>query len=458
MAAPTFVAEYETAWNVNTDPRTISVTVATGDRLLVLLGGENAILNAPSAPTGGTGFTWTQAKLIDNNDGNNTFAVAYTATAASSQTFTLSVDMVSGTGLWGYTVLRFSGSDGFGAIASSPTSGSANVSGAPSISITTTQANSAIGVIHVDWNAADGTSRTWRTVNSITPTAGNGFERSYFFDASTYTVYSAYYPDAGAIGAKTVGLSAPTGFAGVSIAVEVKGSSSGGGTAYTGSPADTAGGTDSATAAVSVARTVTDGLGISDLPLVQADIGEGSFDPLGGTDVASSTMTLARTQADTADLSDVADFQFDADRAATETIGASDSTTVTQVIDRVIGDALGGVDSAGVDFASEGQSSVGDDVSMSDASVITLDAARDVDDLLGVTDSVTAEILTSIVYDIAIHDALGLVDAANPPGSPAPAAHRLLTAVPRAFELAAVGRSLLLAPVGRSQTLTRVED
>jgi hypothetical protein len=117
-------------------------------------------------------------------------------------------------------VLQFRDSDGVGASVSN------NTTGTPSISITTTQDNSAVAVIIIDWNAADGASRTWLTVNSITPTSGNGGERTYFRNASFYTVYAAYWSDVGAAGAKTVGLSAPGSQQYSIIAVEVKGAAS----------------------------------------------------------------------------------------------------------------------------------------------------------------------------------------------------------------------------------------
>jgi hypothetical protein len=74
-----------------------------------------------------------------------------------------------------------------------------------------------------DWNAVDGAVRTWRTVNGTAPTSGNGFERSYVRDAASMTYYCAYYPDAGAAGSKTVGLSAPSTMRYVICAVEIKG-------------------------------------------------------------------------------------------------------------------------------------------------------------------------------------------------------------------------------------------
>jgi hypothetical protein len=142
---------------------------------------------------------------------------------------TVTFDRAGATGSFGGGVQNFRGSDGVGA--SSSTTGS----GGPSLSLTTTQANSAIVVASSDWNAVDGTTRTWRTVNSLTPTAGNGLERSYVLLGGGFAEYAAYYSDAGTAAAKTVGLSAPTGQAYSIGAVEVKGAA-GGTTIYTRKP------------------------------------------------------------------------------------------------------------------------------------------------------------------------------------------------------------------------------
>lgn len=113
------------------------------------------------------------------------------------------------------------GSDGFDA-ASSSNNGTG--SGAPSWTLTTTTNNCLIVAVVVDWNAVDGASRTWRTVNGITPTAGNGFERSYVLSGTgALTYYVAYWPDVGAAGAKTLGLSTPNTMRWVGCSVSLKG-------------------------------------------------------------------------------------------------------------------------------------------------------------------------------------------------------------------------------------------
>lgn len=225
--APSFISEQETALNTTT-PKNVgaSISALNGDILVEvasLEGSENAFYGSLNTPTGGTSVSRTLKATEDANSSSTAEARLWTAPITSDQTFTPSFSISGGSGTPNFigTALLFRGSDGVGA------SGSTNNgagSGAPSLSITTTQDNSAIVVVVADWNTVDGASRTWRTVNSITPTSGNGYERSYVLDpGGAFTYYAAYYPDAGAAGAKTVGLTAPSTMRYVICAVEIKG-------------------------------------------------------------------------------------------------------------------------------------------------------------------------------------------------------------------------------------------
>lgn len=214
MAAPTFAGENESTWNSNSSPRTVSTTVGAGDVLVVVGASEDGSTTLGTPSGGSLTYSLAQSNVISSY--STTYA--WTSTAASSSTFDVSIT-ASGGGQFGFNTLRFSGSDGIGASAKTNVA-----SGAPSLDITTTQANSAIVVIVTDWNAGSG-ARTWRTVNSITPSSGNGLEVSYAATGN-YTIYAAYYSDAGSAGVKTVGLSAPTGQKYTIIAVEVLGTGS----------------------------------------------------------------------------------------------------------------------------------------------------------------------------------------------------------------------------------------
>jgi hypothetical protein len=136
----------------------------------------------------------------------------------ATTSITVSIASSGSTGSWGLSVLQFRNATAVGASA-----GTNAASGGPSQAITTTQDNSAIVCVNTDFAAIDGTSRTWRTINSIIPTAGNGMERVYANPTGAYTAYVAYWTDAGTAGAKTAGLSAPVGQTYNIVAVEVKG-------------------------------------------------------------------------------------------------------------------------------------------------------------------------------------------------------------------------------------------
>jgi hypothetical protein len=219
MAGPTFVAAYNADWSSITWPDTVTPTTQAGDRIVVLASCEESSGNPISTPTG-NGVTFTLAQSFTTS--NFCCVYAWTGTdSAGGTAWTLSVTK-TGSGVWGFVALVFRGSDGFGA--SNVGSGT---SGGPSLGLTTTQADSAIVAISSDWNAADGASRTWRTVDGITPTLGNGLEKNYFRDSIHYATYAALWNGASAAaGAKTVGLSAPTGQKWSTVAVEVKGTAS----------------------------------------------------------------------------------------------------------------------------------------------------------------------------------------------------------------------------------------
>lgn len=225
MAAPTFLGEVETvSWDTAKDSEvSASFSVATNDVIVALGATEDA--NTTLTAMSGGGLTWTlQQSIVVASFGT---AYIWTAVATGAASMTATVTANNATGRWGYSILRFGGSDGVGV------SNKANTSGAPTLALTTTQANSAIVVINSDWNAMDGTTRTWRTAG-VTPTLANGMERVYFRNSVAYSAYAAYYSDAGTAAAKTVGLSAPTGQKYSIAAIEIKGSAGAGPIPFTG--------------------------------------------------------------------------------------------------------------------------------------------------------------------------------------------------------------------------------
>jgi hypothetical protein len=207
ITPPTLISENEvSSWTTTPGSKsTASFAVQAGDVLVAYGMTENS-------PNGlsisGGSLTWTQQQLV--NVSNYGRAYAWTATASSSTSITVTFTR-SGSGQYGGDVLVYRGSGGIGA------SAKANTTGAPSLSLTTTQAGSAIVVAAVDWNAVDGSSRAWRTGG------GSLTETTYATDPLHGTYYGGYHADAGAAGAKTVGLTAPTGQQYSIVAVEVTG-------------------------------------------------------------------------------------------------------------------------------------------------------------------------------------------------------------------------------------------
>ena len=216
---PQLVSSLDSAWNTTTTPKTISVTVKTGDIIVVfgVIEGQASSSSDTLAVSGGS-LSWSTAVKV--NVASYAHVSEQHATATSDATFNVSIAHTGNTSLWfGANATVWRGSDGVG------TPQKTNVaSGAPSLAVTTGVDSSAIIAYNGDFVAVDGSSRTWRTINSITPTSGNGLELSYFFNASRYTVYGAYWDNVGVAGSKTTGLSAPSGQKYSIIAMEIKGS------------------------------------------------------------------------------------------------------------------------------------------------------------------------------------------------------------------------------------------
>ena len=205
-SAPTFVNEYETAWTGASPKTTGSFAVQTGDVLVASSMSEDA----PTTVTiSGGSLTWTQQQVV-NVTGYGWVSI-WTATVDTAKTMSVTYTRATGTNNFGGSVFQFRN-------ASIGTSAKTNVaSGAPTLNLTTTQANSAIVVANDDWTALSGTSRVWRT------NAGPFTQRSYATVAGAYTIYGGFHPNAGAVGTYAVGLSAPTGQKYSIVAVEVKG-------------------------------------------------------------------------------------------------------------------------------------------------------------------------------------------------------------------------------------------
>jgi hypothetical protein len=213
MAAPTFVSWAAATWSANTSPKTLNVSVNSGDIMVV-----NAASEGPPTILGvsGGGLVYT---LQQSYQGISSTPNAYvwTATASSTTTVTVSLANTGSTQQWGFEVYVFRN-------ASVGASGKSQVTGTTaSASLTTTAANSAIVLMSADWNAVSAATRTWATINSITPTSGNTLEK-VATATGNYTIFSAYWSDAGSAGAKTPGVTAAASMKPSVVAVEIKGS------------------------------------------------------------------------------------------------------------------------------------------------------------------------------------------------------------------------------------------
>lgn len=211
---PTLVSYTSGGFTGTTSPKTASVTVLSGDQLVCVGTTENNATTL-STPTGGTSIAWTLKKSLT---GSNLAPVyIWTAPVTSGQTFSVSVGRASGTGETGMGVFVYRGSTGIGA-----SNSASGTTGTPTVSLTTTGADSAIVIVNSDWETISVTGRTYLQINSASPT-----DETATSGNSSY--YVAAYGDSGAAGAKTAGLSAPAGQHWQTAVVEILGTTSGGG-------------------------------------------------------------------------------------------------------------------------------------------------------------------------------------------------------------------------------------
>jgi hypothetical protein len=201
-----FVSSAATAYNTTTATKTLSVTLAIGD-ILAIIGESFVSTNTLGTPTGGS-LTYTLKQSIVAVSGQNNLYLWTTSASATAQTFSISITMAGVANNWGYNALRFNAINAVGA--SNKGNGSAS---APSLSLTTTSANSIVVIGDSDFNGSL-TAATYLT------TAGTCNEAFHDTSGGGGTFWSAYYPSVGAIGAKTVGMSAPTQTWGL-VAVEL---------------------------------------------------------------------------------------------------------------------------------------------------------------------------------------------------------------------------------------------
>lgn len=215
-ATPVFVQRIETGWVAvsPTTKTTASFNVQAGDLLIAYAMGSDDLAGMyPAVFSSSPVLTWNTEEDVFLGTGSNAWIQVKSAiaTATGAMTVTFAAAANSATAAFGGCVLVFRnaavGASNFGNASS----------GAASLALTTTVANSAIVFASADWNVVDGaTTRVWSTINSLPP-----LETTYDRQVGDMTVYGGTYADAGATGSKTAGLTAPTGQKWVAVVVEV---------------------------------------------------------------------------------------------------------------------------------------------------------------------------------------------------------------------------------------------
>ena len=213
MSAPTLVSYTPSGFDGGPEiisDKTVSVPgTQPGDLLIVVGTAEDSTAVSFAGPSA-SGVTWTARGPAVANTAGHSAAYAYSGAVTGSGDLSVTVTLDSpSNAMWGFGVFLFRNHGGVGSSAS--TTGT----GAPSLALTTTGANSSVVVLSADWNAIDGSSRVWRPGLS---------ESDYFFASGRYTAYVGRASDTLAAGAKTEGLTSPTGQQYAIIAVEVLGS------------------------------------------------------------------------------------------------------------------------------------------------------------------------------------------------------------------------------------------
>lgn len=218
MAEPTFVEYDESTFSDSgaTDETSGSIAWQTGDIVLVFGGVSNNEANGTLATPTATGLTFGLLSSINTgNDNNDARVYLWSATAGGDGSSTVgSVTGSLGSGLKsGIAVMVYRGSDGLG------TPVTLDGSTAKTISVTTTQANSHVALMMVDWaNVGDVTV-------TATPSGTVRHASSQSGQADFFVVTTA---DLGAIGTYACGIASHTGTVDMSgIAVEVKGTAGG---------------------------------------------------------------------------------------------------------------------------------------------------------------------------------------------------------------------------------------
>jgi hypothetical protein len=192
----TFVTAYVSPSFDSTSPKTLTPTVAVGDCLVLVASTANLSPTEPfaTAPSG-TGLVVTSRQSLFNGSTTGDLHVwTATVTTGGSPVVSLPCGFVD---TWVFGIYRYSGVSAVGTSVSAAAAGT-------TISITPGVANAAVFLVMNDGNGAAGLP----TANT---TAGAYTNESNVIDSGNGSLYAGHYISVGTAGAKTVGVSAPTG-------------------------------------------------------------------------------------------------------------------------------------------------------------------------------------------------------------------------------------------------------
>lgn len=220
-AAPTVVQVIPGNYNTNSSLTSVatssSIHITINDDLSVCgFTEDSGIAGLMSiSGQGANGLTWTKRQQF--NTTSNVGAVMYTATATSTGQTIVAMNRANTNATHNsFDFFEFSNDGGFG-----NTSGSTNTTGAPTVNLTTTAADSLVIGCIGDWSAAAGAS-TWRT-------GFGSFTKSTDYDGSTvgdYSIHEGYHPDATTASTQAVGVTIPASEKYTIMALEIKAAAS----------------------------------------------------------------------------------------------------------------------------------------------------------------------------------------------------------------------------------------
>jgi hypothetical protein len=204
VPAPVFGTPLGSVYNTVTEPKTAGpFTLAAGDFLVVVAAFEDNRTPTTLVPTitttGAAALTFTKAQEVTTTS-NCRVIVYYSQTVTVAGSYTVSEGESSSNVLnYGIDAWAVTASGGVGV--SNSATGSAS---GPSLTLSGVGANSAIFMVVGDWSATAVATKAYRTTD-----AGAFTERTAQNTDGNYSSYSGVYADAGAAGAKVIGMTAP---------------------------------------------------------------------------------------------------------------------------------------------------------------------------------------------------------------------------------------------------------